>query len=123
MLTIDQAIRDGPGGHSGHGVQPSGNMEGMSHGGAGGKTPNAAGGMEANPMGKMGGSLADYFLASTYTQSLLKMAVGYLPNVPLLRTVDQPTTAKRSGAKRSQLWFGPFDIATVAVSFASVDTC
>lgn len=70
-------------------------------------------------MGGASGILADYMLGSSFTQPLLKMAVGYFPKMPLLKTVDGQSTAKRVGAKKASFWFGPFDIATVAVSISA----
>jgi hypothetical protein len=82
-------------------------MEGMSHGGATGSAPGG---------GKSVESLADYMLGSKYTQPLLKMAVGYFPKMALVKTVDGQSKAKKAGAKQASFWFGPFDIATVAVN-------
>jgi hypothetical protein len=95
-------------------------MDGMSHGGAkpeGGKTaPSGAMGGGIGGMGGGMGGLSDFFLGSSMTQPLLKMAVGYFPKMGLLKTVELRATSKKAGAKKAELWFGPFDIATVAVS-------
>jgi hypothetical protein len=88
-------------------------MEGMSHGGS--SKPAPSGGMGGNPMGGAGG-LTDYMLGSSMTQPLLKLAVGYFPKMGLFKKEETVTTAKRAGAKGTKLWFGPFDIDTVAVS-------
>jgi hypothetical protein len=113
-LTSLDDKRDDPSSHAGDGHSME-SMPSMSHG-AGEQKPGSMSGMSGGMGGGgMGGGLSDFFLQSSMTQPLLNAFIGVFPAMPMTKKdLNKPSTFKRPGAKKANLWFGPFEIVDAA---------